>query len=201
MAEFSDMRSTTDRQSNRYHMTQFPGGLRYPTVNYDNWERETFTQSIMNADWIKKSVDLVKTWGSGHDFGACYVIGLKGLDKCKIGFSTNPAKRLMQFRVGLWEEPVFHAIFWSFADAAMLVEFEALALAKRKKSRLKGEWVDLSPVAATDVVVEAIWKRIAVSDSENFYHEWVPGVILPPDPRRVATSVSGFYEWAESKRS
>lgn len=175
--------------------------FRMKCVDYAQWSKADLVRAVMDQTSIRETIAATKTWRAGQSFGVCYVIGLEGLNRAKIGFTVNPSKRLEQLSVGLWETPKCHALFWSHASNAKFIEFKALALAKQRGHRLKGEWVGLTGEEAAQLVLEAIWGETHFTDSANFMAEWFAAALVaaPRNARREAVSMDAMYERAAER--
>lgn len=81
-----------------------------------------------------------------------YLIGAEGSPLVKIGYATNPKKRLASLQTG---QPMQLTLLWSHP-----VDHEAALHERFAEYRVRGEWFDLTPlgdpVAAVQSAVEAL---------------------------------------------
>ena len=170
-------------------------GRDYPCIRHD--AGEAAVQRLMDQKAIKETVAHAPF--SNGEYGACYVIGMEDLDKCKIGFSVQPDVRLRQIQTGLWGKGVCHALFWCLKVDAQILEFNALRSAKASGRRLKGEWVDLTPTEATQLVFNAGPMRF--TDSAMFLDRWISASFQTPTFRNqgIVGSVENIRAWEQSK--
>lgn len=84
-----------------------------------------------------------------------YVIGVSGLPVSKIGISVSPLKRVRQLQVNHWADLTIHAVLWTKAEFANQVEKLALQAASEMGVRLRGEWVNMEPSEAAELVCKA----------------------------------------------
>lgn len=73
-----------------------------------------------------------------------YVIGAVGVQAVKIGWATNPTRRLMEFQIGC---PLPLSILWTF-PTSRAVALESALHKRFAAQRLRGEWFDLGVDAA-----------------------------------------------------
>jgi hypothetical protein len=180
-----------------YSEIPFPGGFRGACIDHAKWERDALRAAVMDDPAIDAATLLSAQWNDeGHPFGAVYVMGVDGLDKCKIGFSTNPTKRIRQLKTGLWAAPKVYALIWSQAFIARTIEMHSLRLAKRRSLRLSGEWINLAGSDAVNVVLDAITFE-AFTDSGTFVDQWAPAFAMRSNPTRQAEAVSveDLHRW------
>ncbi len=89
----------------------------------------------------------------GFDYCGVYVICPQAKWPIKIGISDNAAKRLTQLQTGHWSR-LKVAAYWVCESAAKARQIESIAHSalEKKNKRLLGEWFDIRPDKAAELV-------------------------------------------------
>lgn len=118
----------------------------------------------LNRKASEVSNRLFKAWPD-YD-AAVYVIAPSSGLASKVGFSSNPIKRLESLQGGSHEQMHITHLFWMPRRAAKGVEGLTLRVLGRLGVRLKGEWCSYSPnEAATAIAAVAVQGDFAVATS------------------------------------
>lgn len=158
-----------------YVKRRLSDGTDYLCLDMAKTEKRAALSVISNSDEIALACARVhKNKRAFNLFGAVYVVGLPGVDICKIGYSNSPLHRLSALQTGLWDDIIIHGVFWGAELVAKRLEAQALKLANSHGLRLKGEWVALPPDEAIGLCLSTLDGSEAVTDSRTFNENWAP---------------------------
>ena len=106
------------------------------------------------------------------DFAAVYVIGPEEGDCVKIGYASDPRKRLSSLQIGNWHELHIHALLWVDQGPAYLEKI-ALSAAKEMGWHIRGEWMEANPTDAAELILKAArYDGFRCYDSEAWIDNW-----------------------------
>lgn len=182
-----------------YREVRFTDGRSYPCMDRAKLPTNELLQAVTDREAIAQASSKISS--IDHPFGACYVMGIPGEDKCKIGYSRNPSGRRLQIEGGLWGKVEIFGLFWSYGQIANGIEQSALREARKQKIRLKGEWVNVPPEEAAQLILSSCDISHQFTDSATFSASWlaIRAAPIPPSASRQNVSWDNQVKWARMK--
>ena len=185
------MKNTTIPKPKRFELTSHDS----PYVNSYPREMNSIEENLWRTDWKR----------NGYPYCGVYVISTDSLIPCKIGISVNPIKRLMSLQTAHWRPLQISGYRWcAHQSDALKVEQKAHMILREDGKELLGEWFDIRPSQAVDVI-EWASKMIEVevrSDCPDELTQKAMGYIMSlitskDNQDRYASNYSGqkFKNW------
>jgi hypothetical protein len=116
-------------------------------------KREDDGSSIYEPDRTLEQMWRIDWKREGLPYCGVYVISTDSLTPCKVGVSVNPSKRLATLQTSHWRELQVSEYRWceTVADAGR-VEKEAHNILRANGKALLGEWFDVRPTEAVEII-------------------------------------------------
>lgn len=137
------------------------GGIRSDNLAFDMGEDVSAFMSLCKSeDGLASAIGMLRAMSaknsrtSGYE-KAVYVIAVEGRAITKIGISADPIKRLRDLNNSHYRKLRLHGVVFCPTRKSGSIEQEALLRATLRKKRLKGEWTELEPDEALQVVLES----------------------------------------------
>lgn len=110
-----------------------------------------------------------------NGFHTVYLITPLCSGPVKIGITEDPVQRLGTIQASNYEELAFHR-FWWLPGVAVASRIEAGFKGQFAESNIRGEWFDMPPLQAEEMVAAMI-ERLGIwsmtqSEMENLYDDW-----------------------------
>lgn len=150
---------------------------------------EILARAAMDDEANAKASVCCKSWGGAQ---CVYVISANEGESSKIGVTGDPLARLASLQTANWQPLTIAALFWLqsgryLSESRLKVEATALRAAREMGVLLSGEWVDLDPIDAAELVVKAAkYEKIDIVDSA----QWIENTAIKAADLAAAAQAS-----------
>lgn len=109
------------------------------------------TEIVCGLPWLHTKPE--RAIFSELGFACVYAVGPSGGRPLRIGWSKQLKDRMKELQLGCWKDLQIHDIVWTAGDMLAIRIFnEATATLDKAKRRLTGDWFDVTPDLAQQVI-------------------------------------------------
>jgi len=126
------------RLTHRQHQTG-----QEPELTGPDWRKRELARQLWRIDWKRQ----------GYDFCGIYCVSPDNRWPTKVGVSQNPSKRLISLQTSCWKR--LDIAEYRYSETALVareVEKKAHSHLKEDGKLLEGEWFDIRPEKAIEIV-------------------------------------------------
>jgi hypothetical protein len=106
---------------------------------------------VCNLPWLHSKPE--RAIFSELGFACVYAVGPSGGRPLRIGWSRQLKDRMKELQLGCWKDLHIHDIIWTAGDMLAIRLFnEAASVIDKAKRRLAGDWFDITPEFASQVM-------------------------------------------------
>jgi hypothetical protein len=109
------------------------------------------TEIVCGLPWLHTKPE--RAIFSELGFACVYAVGPTGGRPLRIGWSKQLKDRMRELQLGCWKDLQIHDIAWTAGDMLAIRIFnEATTILDKAKRRLTGDWFDITPDFAGQVI-------------------------------------------------